>query len=263
MEIRMDGRTALITGGSAGMGKAMAVKFADAGASVAIVARRPDVLEAAKAEVVAAAKGGKVGAYACDVTDLAQIEAVHRQAVADLGPIDILVNNAGQSMAKPFDKVSDADWQADLDLKLFAAIRLTRLVLPGMKERRWGRIVNVLNIGAKAQRPESAPTSVSRAAGMALTKVLAGECAPHNVLVNALLTGFIVSEQWTKRHAKVAPNQPFDEYLAEQAKALQIPLGRFGEAEEFANIACFLCSDAGGYITGTAINVDGNRCPVV
>jgi NAD(P)-dependent dehydrogenase (short-subunit alcohol dehydrogenase family) len=173
--------------------------------------------------------------------------------------VDILVNNAGASQSHPFETVSDADWQDDIDLKLFAAIRLVRLAWPGMKARRWGRIINILNVGAKAPRPASVPTSVTRAAGMALTKALAGEGAPHGVLVNGLLVGFIESDQWVQRAAQLGV--PLDAFLANMGK--QVPLGRVGTAQEFANVACFLASDAASYVTGTAINVDGNRCPVV
>ena len=133
--------------------------------------------------------------------------------------------------------------------------------MPGMKERGWGRIINVLNIGAKAPAAGSAPTAVSRAAGMALTKVLAGEGAPFNVLVNALCTGWIESDQWLQRQKREAPQQKFEDFLAQRGGA--IPLGRFGQADEFANLACFLASDSGSYITGTAINVDGGRSPVM
>ena len=114
----------------------------------------------------------------------------------------MLVNNAGSSHRAPFVSVTDAEWQADLDLKLFGAIRLCRLAFPGMTERKWGRIINVLNSGAKAPPPAGAPTAVTRAAGMALTKVLAGEGAPHNVLVNSLHVGKIESDQWVRRAAK-------------------------------------------------------------
>ena len=156
-------------------------------------------------------------------------------------------------------KLTDEIRQQDFDQKLFAAIRLTRLVWPQMKERRWGRVINVLNIGAKAPRARSAPTSITRAAGMALTKVLSSEGAPHNVLVNAMLVGFIEADQ----HVQAAKKRAFrsSDYIGARAK--EIPLGRIGRAEEFANIACFLVSDAGSYITGTAINVDGGRSPVV
>ncbi|MBC8241491.1 MAG: SDR family oxidoreductase, partial [Alphaproteobacteria bacterium] len=145
--------------------------------------------------------------------------------------------------------------------KLMGAVRLIRLTFPGMKERRWGRIINVLNVGAKAPSPGGAPTAVSRAAGMALTKVLAGEGAPHNVLVNALLVGLIESDQHLQRHLKSGSNESLEEFYEKLGKA--VPMGRVGKPEEFANMACFLASDAGSYITGTAINVDGNRTPVV
>jgi NAD(P)-dependent dehydrogenase (short-subunit alcohol dehydrogenase family) len=130
-----------------------------------------------------------------------------------------------------------------------------------MVERRWGRIINVLNVGAKAPRPGGAPTAVSRAAGMALTKALAGEGAPHNVLVNAMLVGLIESDQHLQRHLKSGSNQSLEDFYDKMGE--MVPMGRVGKPEEFANMACFLASDAGSYITGTAINVDGNRSPVV
>jgi len=262
MEVRLDGRTALITGGSAGLGKAMAQKFAESGADVAILARRPEVLEEARGQI-AATTNGRVMAYVCDVTDPEALRRTVEQANGDLGKVDILVNNAGTSQTGKFEEITDEVWKADLELKLFAAIRLSRLCLPAMKERRWGRIINVLNIGAKAPRGGSAPTSVSRAAGMALTKVLANEGAPYNVLVNALLVGLIDSEQHVRRHEREAPETDYQAFLAQMAKQRGVPMGRVGEAEEFANVACFLASDAGGYVTGTAINVDGGNAPVV
>jgi NAD(P)-dependent dehydrogenase (short-subunit alcohol dehydrogenase family) len=130
-----------------------------------------------------------------------------------------------------------------------------------MKQRRWGRIINVLNIGAKAPAANSAPTSVSRAAGLALTKVLANEGAPHNVLVNALHVGLIVSDQVVRQHRAAGANVSLADFIKQ--KGTGVPLGRMGEAEEFANMALFLVSDAGSYVTGTSINVDGGRSPVV
>jgi len=260
MEIRLDGRTALITGGSKGLGLAMAAKFAQSGADVAILARGAEALAEAE-RAVAASAPTKVRAFSCDVADAAALGATWAAVIDTFGRVDILVNNAGTSRTGTFEDITDAVWQADLDLKLFAAIRLARLAFPGMKERRWGRIVNVLNIGAKAPRPASAPTAVSRAAGMALTKVLAGEGAPYNVLVNAMLVGLFATDQHVQRLRRQGGNVPVEEHFREMGK--RIPLGRVGDAEEFANLACLLVSDAGSYVTGTAINVDGGLSPVV
>ena len=261
MECRMDGRVAIITGGSLGLGRAMALEFARSGAKVAMVSRRAEVLDEAKAEILAAAPGVTIDGYACDMCDANAIKTMHEAVVADLGNVDIVVNNAGTSRAMPFMDITDELWDEDLGLKLMGAIRLIRLTFPGMKERKWGRIINVLNSGAKAPRANGAPTAVSRAAGMALTKALAGEGAPHNVLVNGLLVGLIESDQHLQKHIKSGSNESLEEFYDKMGKA--VPMGRVGKPEEFANMACFLASDAGSYITGTAINVDGNRTPVV
>jgi 3-oxoacyl-[acyl-carrier protein] reductase len=257
MEITLKGRKALVTGGSLGIGLAIASQFAAAGADVAIMARRRGPLDEAAA-TIGTRPGQQVVAVVCDVARADDIKRGYAEVVAALGKVDILVNNAGMSNAAAFEQVTDAQWQEDLDLKLFAAIRLVRLVWPQMKQQKWGRIINVLNTGAKAPRPASAPTSVTRAAGMALTKVLAGEGAAHGILVNAMLVGFIESDQWVRR-AKAA-GMPLQDVLADMGK--DIPLGRVGTAQEFANMACFLASDLASYITGTAINVDGGRSPV-
>lgn len=258
MDIKLTGKKALVTGGSKGIGLAVARTFAEAGADVAIMARdRAGLDEAIGAMSVS--RHQQVVAVSCDVRHAKEVEAGYAQVTAAFGHVDILVNNAGTSRAQPFETVTDEDWQEDLDLKLFAAIRLVRLAWPRMKEQRWGRIINVLNIGAKAPRAASVPTSVTRAAGMALTKALAGDGALHGILVNALLVGYIESDQWVQRAAKLGV--PLEALLAKMGK--DVPMGRVGTAQEFANMACFLASDAASYITGTAINVDGNRSPVV
>ena len=219
-----------------------------------------DALERARAAI--SEKGrGRVVAIACDVSKADEIERAYATAVRDLGKVDIVVNNAGTSQRGNFEEITDAVWQADLDLKLFAAIRLTRLAWPDMKARGFGRVINVLNTGAKAPQGTTAPTSVTRAAGMALTKVLSQEGAPHNILVNALLVGLIMSDQWVRRYEAGPKDGSLEEFAHGMAK--DIPLGRIGTAEEFANIACFLASDQASYVTGTAINVDGGRSPVV
>ncbi len=259
MQITMNNRVAVITGGSKGLGLAMARRFAESGAKVAILARRAPDLKAAREEL--AKDGLMVHDYVCDVSNASDIAKAHEKITAELGGIDILVNNAGTARTVAFENITDEAWQEDLDLKLFAAIRFSRLVWPGMKARKWGRIINVLNTFAKAPAASSAPTSVSRAAGMALTKVMANEGGEHNILVNAMLVGLIMSDQWVQRHAKQSPDMDFEVFAKGLAKGT--PLGRIGTAEEFANLACLLASDQGSYITGTAINVDGGRSPVV
>jgi NAD(P)-dependent dehydrogenase (short-subunit alcohol dehydrogenase family) len=260
MDVRLDGRTAIITGSSKGLGLAMAKEFAASGANVAILARNPDGLAEAEAAVSASASG-KVATFQCDVSKADDIAKTFEGVVATFGQVDILVNNAGMSRAMPSDQITDEIWQEDLDLKLFAAIRLARLCWPGMKARRWGRIINVLNTGAKAPRANGAPTAVSRAAGMALMKVMAGEGAPYGILVNGMLVGQIVSDQIARRYKTEGSNEPFETYVAKAGAG--IPLGRMGKAEEFAAMACFLCSDRAGFTTGTAINMDGGASPVV
>jgi len=258
MDISLAGRSAIITGGSKGIGLAVATRFAASGADVAIVARGHEALDEAL-ETIGATARGRVVTLQGDVAKASDIQRAYDGAMRNLGKIDIVVNNAGTSRHGAFEDITDEIWQQDLDQKVFAAIRLTRLVWPQMKERRWGRVINVLNIGAKAPRPGGAPTAVTRAAGMALMKVLAGEGGPYNVLVNALLVGFIESDQHVRTAARLGIE--LTDYVKQREK--DIPLGRIGRAEEFANIACFLASDAGSYITGAAINVDGGRSPIV
>ncbi len=260
MEVRLDGRSAIITGSSKGLGLAMAKEFSASGADVAILARDPAGLAEAKAQVSAGAKG-KVVTFQCDVSKADEINKTFAGVIDAFGKADILINNAGISRAMTLDKITDEVWQDDLDLKLFAAIRFCRLVWPGMQERKWGRIINVLNLGAKAPRAGGAPTAVSRAAGMALMKILSHEGAPHGILVNGMLVGLIDSDQHARRHRTTASNVPYDEFRAKMGA--NVPIGRIGKAEEFAAMACFLCSDLAGFTTGTAINMDGGASPVV
>ncbi|MES2258393.1 MAG: SDR family oxidoreductase [Pseudomonadota bacterium] len=262
MEIDLTGRVALVTGGSKGLGLATAVRFAASGADVAIVARNPDTLEAALRTIRKTARG-RVAGYRCDVSRADDILAAHSQIVAQLGEVDILVNNAGSHRSGAFEDTSDSVWQEDIDLKLMAPIRFSRLVLPAMKLRRWGRIINGLNIYAKAPKAGMTPTCVTRAAAMALSKALAGEGAPFNVLVNGLVVGVIDGDQLHRHYLKETAGRSYEEFLAASAVRLGVPLGRVGRAEEFANLACFLASDAASYITGAAINIDGGLCPVV
>jgi NAD(P)-dependent dehydrogenase (short-subunit alcohol dehydrogenase family) len=184
MQVTIKDRVAVVTGGSTGLVWQSRDGLLKSGARVAIVARGADSLADARQSL--ARDGLQVRDYVCDVSRAPDISNAFDAICSDFGKIDILVNNAGTSRAMAFEAISDDIWQEDLDLKLFAAIRFSQLVWKGMKERKWGRIINVLNTFAKAPTGKSAPTSVSRAAGMALTKVMATEGAEHNILVNEL-----------------------------------------------------------------------------
>ena len=256
----VQGKVVVVTGAASGMGKATAELFADEGAHVAAI----DLTESALNEVVAAINeaGKSAKAWVLDLADAEAIKTVFDDIAAHFGGIDILVNNAGSSLRGPFLEMTDEDWKSDMELKLFAQIRFSRLAFADMKERKWGRIINVLNTGAKAPAAEGAPTAVTRAAGLALSKILANEGAPHNILVNAMMTGLIDSDQHVRKHAEDNRGLSYDEFKVEMAEKARIPLGRIGTSEEFANVACFLASDAAAYVTGVDINVDGGRSPV-
>ena len=260
MLIDLQGRTALITGGSQGLGKQMALRFASSGANLVLWARNRERLLAIRDEIHAVAPNCRVHIDSCDVSVTREIEAAWER-LPEAMKIDILVNNAGSSARKPFDEISRDDLVSDIDLKLTAALRLSQLASKGMRERRWGRIVNIVSTSGKTPAAGRAPTTVVRAAGLALTKVMAGELAPYNVLVNALCIGKILSEQWPAFHQEERPDLSYDEYLAQQGK--NIPLLRMGRGEELANAACFLVSEQASYITGAALNVDGGLCPVL
>ena len=261
MEINLKDHRALITGGSRGLGRAMAESFALAGADVVIVARESDVLDETCSSLAAIRPSGKFLGISADVSDLGEVERAHTEAVSFFGPVDILVNNAGTSNARPFLEVSAQDWLDDFNLKFFSAAQLCRLCIPDMREQGWGRIINTLNSAAKAPSAASCPTSVARAAGMAMTKALASEFASDGVLVNALNTGFLVSHQWVTRWQSEHPDKTFEEFT--EMIGTKIPMGRMGEAQEFANLALFLASDAASYLTGASINIDGGLTPVV
>jgi NAD(P)-dependent dehydrogenase (short-subunit alcohol dehydrogenase family) len=256
LELGLKGKIAIVTGGSEGLGRAAAEKLAHEGAHVAICARRKDVLDQA-ADGIRKATGGDVFAVPTDVRRAADVEAFVNAVVGRWGGLDILVNNAGTSQASPFEKVDDATWQDDLDLKLMAAVRLCRLAIPHMRARGGGRIVNVTNLGGKAPVAGGLPTSVSRAAGINLTKSLSKEFAPEKILVNTICIGLVKSAQMGRR----AKGGDLEAHYREVGK--RVPIGRVGEAEEFGDLVAFLVSERAAFITGTAINFDGGLSPVV
>lgn len=257
LEDRLDGRTVLITGGTAGIGLAAAIRLGAAGANVVVCGRNRARLVAAESAIRAAGAPGVLGVRA-DCTDVDEVRDLHRAGTDAFGTVTGLVNNVGTSLKGSFLELTDEQWQRDLDLKVFAAIRLARLVISDLvTEGRPGRIVNILSIGGKHPGAGSAPTTVSRAAGIALTKVLSKEFAAHDVLVNAICIGAIKAKQHDDRWEAEADDLDRAAFYARMAAARGIPLGRVGEPEEVAGLIHFLLSDQGSYITGVAINVDG------
>lgn len=253
MDLNLTGKIALITGGSDGLGRATADRLAAEGARVAICARRPDHLNAA-AEEIRAATGADVLALQADVTSADDCARLIDETTAHFGGLDILVNNAGASAAARLMDIDDDAWQSDFNLKVMAAVRLCRAAVPHLVARGGGSIVQASIGGGKAPPAGQLPTSLTRAAGLNLTKSLAHELAPQNIRVNAICIGLLKSAQWDRR----AGNKPVDE-LYDQLAA-RVPLGRVGEAEDYGDLVAFLCSSRASYITGTAINVDGGMC---
>ncbi|HSH08415.1 MAG TPA: SDR family oxidoreductase [Burkholderiales bacterium] len=257
MDLGLGGKVALVTGGSQGIGRASALRLAAEGARVAIVARGEERLAQLAREITAA--GGSALPVRADVSRPEGCARVIAETLRGFGGVDILVNNAGTSATGEFEAVDDAAWQADFDLKLFAAVRLARLAIPHMKRAGGGRIINITNIGAKQPRARSMPTTVTRAAGLALTKALSKEYAPHGILVNTVCIGLVRAGQHERRAAQRGVD--VDALYAEMAK--DIPLGRVGQAEEVANVVAFLASAAASYVTGTSINLDGGASAVL
>jgi NAD(P)-dependent dehydrogenase (short-subunit alcohol dehydrogenase family) len=255
MELGLQGRTAIVTGGSAGIGLATAARLAAEGASVVITARREDVLRRA-ADGIA----GTVLPVPGDVREPGHAQRVVEAAVAEIGGVDILVNNAGTSLAKPFDQATDEDWTGDFDLKLWAAVRFVRAALPELRRDR-GSVVNVTALGGRTPTAGSVPTSISRAAGIALTKALSKDLAPDGIRVNTVCIGLIRAEQHERHHLQRRPDLTLEEYYAQLAEA--VPLGRVGEAAEAADVIAFLVSERAAYVTGVAVNIDGGLSPVV
>jgi 3-oxoacyl-[acyl-carrier protein] reductase len=251
LDLGLKGKIAIVTGGSEGLGRAAVERLARSGARVTMCARRKDVLERAAEEIRKATAGAELLPLSADVSRASECEAVVAATVRQFGGVDILLNNAGTSAAAPFEKVEDDAWQADFDLKVMGAVRMSRLVIPHMKQRGGGRIINVTTVGGKAPRAQGLPTSVSRAAGINLTKSLANEYAADRILVNTICIGLVKSAQIARR----AKDGDVEAHYRELAK--RVPVGRVAEASEFADLVAFLASERAGYITGTAVNFDG------
>jgi NAD(P)-dependent dehydrogenase (short-subunit alcohol dehydrogenase family) len=260
MDLGLQGKVAAITGGSTGIGRATAFRLCAEGVRVTICARRADVLQATAREIVSAT-GGEVLAVRADVARPADCLRFVQQTTERFGRLDILVNNAGRASTMPFEQAADEDWQQDLEVKLYGAIRCARLAIPHMRRQGGGRIINMTTIAGKQPGAQSVPGSVTRAADINLTKALANEYAADNILVNAICLGHLKSAQWTRRWQAHFPHLTLDEFYSQQGEV--IPLQRLGEPEDVADLVCFLASERARYITGTAINVDGGLSAAV
>ncbi len=257
MELGLNGKVAIVTGATQGIGRATVERLVAEGARVAFCARNRERLDAF--ERALRDRGADVLAIAADVGVAADCDRIVADTISHFGGVDILVNNAGTSATAAFESVTDARWQADFDLKVFGAIRLIRAAIASMKARGGGRIVNVTNIGAKQPRARSMPTTVSRAAGLAMTKALSKELGADGILVNTVCIGLIRAGQ----HEARALREGLDLEALYASMADGIPIGRVGRADEAANAITFLVSQAASFITGSSINLDGGASAVL
>jgi 3-oxoacyl-[acyl-carrier protein] reductase len=253
MELGLRGRVALVTGGSEGIGAATAKAFAREGARVAICARREAPLRVVEEEILSA--GGECLAMTADVRRAEDVERFVKLAHERFDRVDILINNAGTFSAGPFESVTDEVWAEDLELKLFAAIRASRLAIPLMRAQGGGAIVNLTSITGKQPPPGSVPTSVIRAAGLALTKTLSKEFAKDKIRVNTVCIGLVKSAQTARLAQRQHPDSSLEEAYLRRSK--DVPIGRIADPEEAADLIVFLCSERAQFITGDAINFDG------
>jgi NAD(P)-dependent dehydrogenase (short-subunit alcohol dehydrogenase family) len=259
MDLHLKDKVVLITGGTDGLGAALAERLVEEGARVAVCGRDPGRLAATEERLAGA--GGDALVVQADVTEPADLERFVDAAVGRWGRLDGLVNNAGKSSGGRVDQVSDEDWIADLNLKVLGAVRCTRLAVPHLITAGGGAIVNVLNVGAKAAGAGSLPTTASRAAGLAITKAASKDLGRHGIRVNAVLIGLVESGQWRRRAE--AAGQSEDEVYRQMEQRADIPLGRVGRSGEFADLAAYLLSDRSSYVTGSAVNLDGGSSPAL
>lgn len=237
----LTGRSALITGGSKGLGLSMARAFARSGAHVFICSRHKAELEAAAAEI------GRAEWMEADVTDRSQVQSLAETAIARLGRVDVLVNNAGSNTPQPIDQITDEAWDSLLELNLSSAMRLTRALVPQMKERRWGRIIHISSILGFTGMEGRNLYSAAKSALLGLTRASAMDLGPFGITVNCLVPGPFL----TDLPARVLSDEQKRRFADRTA------LGRWGQPDEIAGAAMLLASEAGSYITGSALVVDG------
>lgn len=260
MDLGLQGKRAIITGGSKGIGLATALALAAEGAQVAIVARGEGPLREAAA-AIRAKTGVDPLVLVADVASGEEARRAVEQTVEHFGGLDILVNNAGTSAAGPFEQVEAETWGADLDLKVLGAVNFSRAAVPHLRKAGGGAILNVTAISGKAPGPSSLPTSVSRAAGLALTKAMSKDLAADRIRVNAVCIGLVRSDQIERKWRQAAPDLTWEQFATDPRHG--IPLGRIGHTEEAAKVIAFLVSEAASYVTGTAVNIDGGTSAVL
>ena len=256
MDLELKGKTALVTGGSKGIGRAVAMTLAREGARVAICSRKAADLEAAAAEIRRATRGDVV-ALPADLSVLSGVESAVEGTRRHLGRIDILVNNAGAIRGGDFLAIPDAQWSEDWSLKLLGYIRMARAVFPAMQAQGGGRICNVVGAAGRNPTPAYLTGGAANAALMNFTKGLADLGAPSNILVTAVSPAATATERWNDmiRERSTATGRSMEELHAEAAKAYA--LGRIATPEDVADLVCFLVSARASFLTGICVTVDG------
>jgi 3-oxoacyl-[acyl-carrier protein] reductase/bacilysin biosynthesis oxidoreductase BacG len=256
MDLGIAGRVAIVTGGSRGIGRAVAERLCREGASVALCARNRDSLSEAQ-RALEGLRSGQVLAIEADLTDAAAAERVVEAAATAWGRIDILVNNAGAARGIPFDDLTEELWLENLKLKLFGYLRMARLVLPHLRRNGWGRIVNVAGLAGLQPSPLTMPVGLNNAGILNVMKALADAEAPHNILVTTVCPGPILTERQTRLLQDAARAKGTSVEEAERDATGAIPLKRMGRPEEVADTVAFLASERASYITGSLVLVDG------
>jgi 3-oxoacyl-[acyl-carrier protein] reductase len=258
MDLGLAGKTAIVAAASKGLGKAVARALAAEGANVVMFSRDPATIETAAREVQAgAAQGARVLGAVADVTRAEDLERVVAISLETFDGVHVVYNNAGGPRPGMFDTLSDDDWQTAVDLNLMSAIRLTRLCLPDMRARGWGRVIIGTSSSVKQPLPNLMLSNAVRSATTAWAKTLSDQVAPDGVTVNCLAPGRIETERIVQIDADLAERTGRTRVEVERASLATIPVRRYGRPEEFGAAAAFLASEAAGYITGVTLLVDG------